>query len=418
MPAPVIVAAVKVAEVTQKHVAKVIPGGWYTIAGVMALVAMLVFGSLVSAASGAVINYIAPVMVSNCQANTIDDLTTGSDNSGNYNTTEQKTHAQGIINAVAARKLPERAAVIALITALQESGLRMYANAKVPGSLDLPHSAVGSDGYSVGLFQQQVHGSDYSWGTVAEAMNVQKSADMFLDRLVKVPNWTTIGMGEAAQTVQVSAFPDAYDKHITTAKEFVSSIKPTTGSYGAADGSDATGSNNNDSDAGLASTLTCNDNVTNGIGVGSGKGDDYPFSSPKGDCAWCSGSADPGTDAWGYYKRECVSFVAWRMNQQMGSTSAPWKFHLPLGNAATWGPRLQAAGYKVDDKPKVGSIAWWGAYQGIAQGDAGHVAVVTRVNDDGTVDIEQYNANPPHAYSTMRLPSSNMSGFIHVADKG
>lgn len=158
------------------------------------------------------------------------DVTLGGKTSADLNDTQLK-HAQEIINQVAARKLGKDAAVIALITAYQESKFRMYWNVKVPGSqaLTSEKDAVGSDGYSVGLFQQQVNGNMYSWGTVSDAMNPQKSTDMFLDRLLKIPGWESMDKGQAAQRVQVSAFPDAYAGHVAMATQLVNDLKPTNG---------------------------------------------------------------------------------------------------------------------------------------------------------------------------------------------
>ncbi|HEY9314640.1 hypothetical protein [Williamsia sp.] len=105
--------------------------------------------------------------------------------------------------------LIKRAAIIANGTALVEAGnpLKMWANNAVPESLKFPHDAVGSDHDSVGLFQQRDNGA---WGTVADRMDPFRSAGMFLNGLVKLPNWESMDMGVAAQSVQRSGFPDKY----------------------------------------------------------------------------------------------------------------------------------------------------------------------------------------------------------------
>ena len=138
----------------------------------------------------------------------------------------QRRYAQIIVDEVHARGLPVQAAVNAVSTALQESSLRMYWNPKVPGSRELAPdaSARGSDGYSVGLFQQQVHGNNFSWGTVADAMDPRVSTRMFLDRLTKVPGWQSMSVAAADQAVQRSAFPQAYAKWEQTARQIVSEL--------------------------------------------------------------------------------------------------------------------------------------------------------------------------------------------------
>jgi len=107
-------------------------------------------------------------------------------------------------------------AVIGLATALVESNLRMYANAGVPESLAFPHDAVGSDNDSVGLFQQRQAG----WGTLAERMNAHASADLFFNKLGGF-DWRSMAPGAAAQRVQVSAFPEAYNGRIGDARAMV-----------------------------------------------------------------------------------------------------------------------------------------------------------------------------------------------------
>lgn len=111
----------------------------------------------------------------------------------------------------------KHATVIALMVAMVESVFKMYANSNVPESLDYPHDATGSDHDSVGLFQQRAN-----WGSVADRMDVDYSTRAFLGGptgpnsgspagLLDISGWETMGYGEAAQAVQVSAFPDRYE---------------------------------------------------------------------------------------------------------------------------------------------------------------------------------------------------------------
>lgn len=141
-------------------------------------------------------------------------------------------------------------------------------------------------------------------------------------------------------------------------------------------------------------------------------GDDYPY--PKGPLYTNSPV--------GYYYRECVDFVAWRLNVQSGITQAPFKFQ-GYGNAVTWKDRLVAEGYKADRTPAVGAVAWWDAYTGdgsLRTGEYGHVAIVSAVHADGSITVEQYNTLPfaDHSYNKMDLPVSYLNNlmFVHVAD--
>ncbi|KAF2704290.1 hypothetical protein K504DRAFT_442414 [Pleomassaria siparia CBS 279.74] len=108
----------------------------------------------------------------------------------------------------------KRACYIAITTAFQESNILILANSNYPSSLEYPHDGVGHDHDSVGIFQQRA-----SWGSTEERMDASKSAHFFFNALEKINDWPSLAIGKAAQKVQVSAFPDAYDKHVTKAKK-------------------------------------------------------------------------------------------------------------------------------------------------------------------------------------------------------
>jgi hypothetical protein len=80
------------------------------------------------------------------------------------------------------RGISPRGIQIAFAVVFVESNWKMYANAKVPESLNLPHDAVGSDHDSVGLFQQRCP----MWGPAHVLMDPTKSAGLFYDRLAKM----------------------------------------------------------------------------------------------------------------------------------------------------------------------------------------------------------------------------------------
>ena len=94
---------------------------------------------------------------------------------------------------------------IALATAMQESSL-----------INIDYG----DRDSVGLFQQR---PSQGWGSVAQIMDAEYSARAFFGGptgpnfgkvrgLLDIRNWQTMTLTRAAQAVQVSAFPDAYQK--------------------------------------------------------------------------------------------------------------------------------------------------------------------------------------------------------------
>jgi hypothetical protein len=102
------------------------------------------------------------------------------------------------IAAVASRKnLPERAAVIAYATAMQESHIR-----------NLPDG----DRDSVGMFQQR---PSQGWGSPEKLRDPVQSTSKFFDALVKVKDYRDSELHEAAQKVQRSADGSAYAQHET-----------------------------------------------------------------------------------------------------------------------------------------------------------------------------------------------------------
>ncbi len=128
-------------------------------------------------------------------------------------------YARIVLKAGRDAGITPRGIVIGFATVFVESDWLNYANAKVPGSLALPHDAVGSDGKSVGLFQQQViMGNGWWWGPVEVCQDPAKSAALFFSRLAKLDYNGPDSPGSYAQAVQKSAYPDRYDQRMADAQ--------------------------------------------------------------------------------------------------------------------------------------------------------------------------------------------------------
>ena len=127
------------------------------------------------------------------------------------------------------------------------------------------------------------------------------------------------------------------------------------------------------------------------------RGDDYPY-------YYKNGSRE--IDQWRLYSRQCTSFAAFRLRSVNG-------FELPAayGNAKDWGYRAKREGYRVDQQPAIGSIAW------DASGQYGHVAWVSNVFGD-MIEIEEYNYGVREKYNRRVIKASSMTGFIHFKDVG
>jgi hypothetical protein len=131
-----------------------------------------------------------PITQSNGRASGTADV-----RSFNNLSAEQKQNAQTIINVGRQRGASERDIQIALMTAMQESGLR-----------NLNHG----DRDSLGLFQQR---PSQGWGTPAQVTNPEYAANKFYDHLLRLGNRDNMSLTAAAQAVQRSAYPNAYAKH-------------------------------------------------------------------------------------------------------------------------------------------------------------------------------------------------------------
>ncbi|WCN84265.1 hypothetical protein [Micromonospora sp. LH3U1] len=122
----------------------------------------------------------------------------------------QMDNAKIIVDVGLEMKMPRRALVVALATAMQESNLYNLASDVLPESADYPNQGSGSDHDSVGLFQQR---PSSGWGTVAELMRPSYAARAFYSALNEILGWQDMSVTAAAQSVQISAYPDAYAQH-------------------------------------------------------------------------------------------------------------------------------------------------------------------------------------------------------------
>lgn len=118
-------------------------------------------------------------------------------------TGEQLTNAQTIVTVAVQRRLPRRAAVLALATAMVESGLK---------NVDY------GDRDSLGLFQQR---PSQGWGSPEQILDPVYATNKFYDALIALPGWQTMPAGVAEQEVQRSGFPDRYAPHEPAAAQLV-----------------------------------------------------------------------------------------------------------------------------------------------------------------------------------------------------
>ncbi|NQX16032.1 peptidoglycan-binding protein [Rathayibacter sp. VKM Ac-2857] len=127
---------------------------------------------------------------------------------------EQLANVRTIIAEGKTAGVPEYGWVVAIATAMQESRLRNLS---------------GGDRDSVGLFQQR---PSAGWGDAADLVDPVYASRAFYGAanspttntgLTDIAGWESMSVTEAAQAVQVSAYPDAYAQWETLAREAVES---------------------------------------------------------------------------------------------------------------------------------------------------------------------------------------------------
>lgn len=126
---------------------------------------------------------------------------------------DQVANAATIAAVAQNRDLPGRAVTVGLATAMQESKLR---------NLD------GGDHDSAGLFQQR---PSQGWGSFDQVTDPIYASERFFSALLAVERWQQLPVTVAAQAVQRSAYPDAYQQHADEAKVLAAAL---TGRRGAA----------------------------------------------------------------------------------------------------------------------------------------------------------------------------------------
>lgn len=186
------------------------------------------------------------------------------------------------------------------------------------------------------------------------------------------------------------------------------------------DGANQTNENNENNNQNYSSIAVkgCNE-ITN----------TYPFSLPNN---WnCNDfNNNQPVDPWNFYKWQCVSYVAWKINEMNGDLDITNnKLHFfennfkqlgtTLSNAEQWDNVLSKF-YQINFIPAVGAIAHWGAKEN-GTGENGHVAFVECV-DGNIVTLSDYNwdacryrvfqidVTKPYNSNTNNLPKR----FIHT----
>ena len=121
-------------------------------------------------------------------------------------------------------------------------------------------------------------------------------------------------------------------------------------------------------------------------------------------------SAIDEPDPWSFLTRECTSYAAWYWNVKLGKS---WTNTRPgSGSAWNWPALASDQGYSVSSTPRVGAFITWQASSLTSQW--GHVAIVEKVNGDGTIDLSEYNWSRYSYTYRKNVTPGNYGGYSYI----
>lgn len=271
---------------------------------------------------------------------------------------DQLINAATITNAATSLGLNGQAQTIGIMTAMAETGLE-----------NQDHGSTTQPG-AIGILQEPA-----TWGTASERSSAASAAVLFFTRLQTVRGWGTMTPARAAQAVLGTTDSDLYTRYFAPAAAVLDGLTK------------------------IAGAGACGAHQA---------GDDYPWPNnlPR--------AQGGGLSPLRYYYRECVDFVAWRLNRDAGVTTAPWKYTwanlTPLGgDAKDWKQNWISHGWAVSSTPIPGAVAWWHT----SGSGLGHVAYVQAVNNNDTVTLEEYNWDRKHHYSTRTIKVGAADAYLY-----
>lgn len=265
-------------------------------------------------------------------------------------TREQRDNAGTIIAVGRGLNVPSRGIQVALMTALQESGLR-----------NLDHG----DRDSVGIFQQRAN-----WGSLEQRQDPTYEAKAFYGGplgpnhgtpkgLLDVANWQDLSLNDAAQAVQVSGFPKAYAKWETAAASLMS-------------------------DQGVTVTAdTVSQATSNGGGCSSGGGSGTGGGGGTENASWSAPNGKTGADMVAYAEQYVGKVPYSGACGSAGSPTAGWcctgfvyyMYHQVLGidlpSPVVSGQLAQAHQIPASEAQAGDLVAWVGHHIGIYDGKGG-----------------------------------------------
>ncbi|MER0477024.1 peptidase M23 [Streptomyces sp. Edi2] len=285
---------------------------------------------------------------------------------------KQISYAKTIDSVAVKLKLPGRATLIALMTAMQESTLQ-----------NLDHG----DRDSVGLFQQR---PGMGWGTKAQIMDPAYAAQSFFagrgsnSGLMDIANWQKLPLATAAQKVQGSAHPELYAGHETPMRKLAKEAGVNLNRAGKSSGSDKKAPAANEGGGGGDTSHS----KKNACGVA-------PPS--KGGSGGAGGTFSDGKQTWTLHNpRSVAAAIAWAKAHAGRNSTKNWEQRCLAYTAIVYGWHASGVNYARDHyttvpksmrhdkdrKPPPGALMYWDTHH-----PAGHIAVYLGHNKVASNDI-------------------------------
>jgi len=105
------------------------------------------------------------------------------------------------------------------------------------------------------------------------------------------------------------------------------------------------------------------------------------------------------------YARGYCTWYAYNRRAELGKPiGGNW------GNAVSWASYARSDGFAVDKNPRAGDVF----HVGGGWGGLGHVGVVERVNDDGSITVSEMNYAGWNVISSRTIPASQVSSYNYI----
>jgi surface antigen len=140
----------------------------------------------------------------------------------------------------------------------------------------------------------------------------------------------------------------------------------------------------------------------------------YPYPHPPA----CTDGGKCVADKWAFYRGQCTSWVAYRLNQMDGIAFTNYFGGMGRwGDAVRWGRQAKKLGITVNTTPTVGAIAWYSATKPAPDG---HVAYVEHVNSPRSFVMSEMNYDADNGFWVHTITKATgdwPTEFIHFADR-